>query len=225
MISPAHEPSSLAGELDTVRELIALEPQNKWALLTLVSLLRYIRPENATLGIDSALKTLSSVDSQRMRHYSDMASAHYTEDALVEAYSTNSRTVDLSSRCMTRICYLDWFTLMTELNFSNNNIDVLSSTFTYLVCLKDLNLDDNHISALKPLAKLRQLKRLSVCRNKISDFDGLEPVLSCPVLRDLDITGNMVASLPGFTKLLSEDPSSRLSHKSLNVIYDQPCQT
>ncbi|VDO03453.1 unnamed protein product [Rodentolepis nana] len=220
MISPSHEPSSLMPELETVRELISLEPNNKWALLTLVSLLRYIRP-NCSEEIESAVKTLQNVDSHRKRYYADMSSAHATEDALVASYAVNSRSINLSEVGLTRVCCLDWCTLMTELNFSKNNLDMLPGTCGYLLCLKELNLDDNYISTLKPIAGLPQLKRLSVCRNRIAHFEGLEPILSCPSLRYLDITGNKVTELPNFTVLLAEHPLSKGSHNSLNVVYNK----
>ncbi|KAM7539869.1 hypothetical protein Aperf_G00000033535 [Anoplocephala perfoliata] len=222
MISPSHEPSSLVGELDTVRELISLEPNNKWALLTLVSLLRYIRPPNCAREIESVIKALKNVDSHRRRYYADMSSAHVTEDALVASYAVNSRAINLSGVGLTRVCCLDWCALMTELNFSKNSLDMLPETCAYLVCLKELNLDDNHISTLKPIAGLPLLKRLSVCRNLITHFEGLEPVLSCPILRDLDITGNKVTELPNFTILLAEHPLSKGSLNSLNVVYNKP---
>ncbi|VDD77455.1 unnamed protein product [Mesocestoides corti] len=225
MISPIHEPSSLLGELDTVRELVAMEPNNKWALLTLVSLLRYIRPPNCTNEIETAVKTLQAVDSHRTRYYADMASAHATEDALVASYAINSRALNLSGVGLTRVCCLDWCSLMTHLNFSNNHLDMLPGTFAYLVCLKELLLDDNRISTLRPIAGLPQLKRVSVCRNLIAHFEGLDPALSCPNLRDLDITGNNVAELPDFTVLLAEHPGSKRSHNSLNVVYNKPVKT
>ncbi|KAM3185963.1 hypothetical protein ACTXT7_005311 [Hymenolepis weldensis] len=221
MISPSHEPSSLVPELETVRELISLEPNNKWALLTLVSLLRYIRPPNCNEEIESAVKALKNVDCHRKRYYADMSSAHVTEDALVASYAVNSRAINLSGVGLTRVCCLDWCTLMTELNFSKNNLDMLPGTCAYLVCLKELNLDDNRIFTLKPIAGLPQLKRLSVCRNRITHFEGLEPILSCPSLRDLDITGNKVTELPNFTILLAEHPLSKGSHNSLNVVYNK----
>uniref|UniRef100_A0A0X3NUX8 Geranylgeranyl transferase type-2 subunit alpha n=1 Tax=Schistocephalus solidus TaxID=70667 RepID=A0A0X3NUX8_SCHSO len=222
IISPVHEPACLLSELDIVKELLSMEPKNKWALLTYVSLLRYIRPENAVTEIQSALSTLQKVDIQRNRYYEDMASAHLTEDVLITAYSTNSRSLNLSGVHLTRICCLDWCTLMTELDFSNNSLDYLPGTFAYLVCLTDLNLNNNRISTLKPIEGLPLLCRISVRQNAIADFKGLEPALACPRLRALDITGNMVADLPKFTILLSEHPGSKRSHQSLNVIYDKP---
>lgn len=225
LISPIHEPSTLVGELEIVRELIALEHNNKWALLTLVSLLRYIRPTDYAKEIESYIKILQTVDSHRKRYYTDMTSAHATEDALVSSFAINSRTVNLSGVNLSRICCLDWCSLMTELNFSKNNLDALPATCSYLVCLKFLNLDDNRISTLEAIAGLPQLKRLSVCRNTITLFKGLEPVLSCPNLRDLDITGNKVTELSNFTVLLAEHPESKGSHKSLNVVYNKPVKS
>uniref|UniRef100_A0A0R3X965 Geranylgeranyl transferase type-2 subunit alpha n=1 Tax=Hydatigena taeniaeformis TaxID=6205 RepID=A0A0R3X965_HYDTA len=225
MVSPVHEPSSLMGELDTVRELVALEPNNKWALFTLVNLLRYIRPPNCANEIEAAVETLKTVDGHRKRYYADMASAHATEDALVASFAVNSRVLNLSGVGLTRVCCLDWCSLMTDLNFSNNNLDMLPGTCAYLVCLKELNLDDNRISSLGPIAGLPQLKHVSVCRNLIIHFEGLEPILSCPNLRDLDITGNRVAELSNFTVLLAEHPYSKGSHNSLSVVYNKPVKT
>ncbi len=225
LISPVHEPASLQSELDTVRELVSMEPNNKYALLTLVSLLRYIRPPNCGSEIEDTLKTLRVIDSHRNRQYADWASAHAIEDALVSSFGVNSRAVNVSGAGLTCISCLDWCSLMTELNFSNNQVDKIPETFAYLVCLKDLNLDDNQISSLKPISGLPQLKRLSICRNRIATFEGLEPALSCLNLRDLDITGNKVAELPDFTRLMAEHPGSKRSQNSLNVVYNKPVQT
>ncbi|VEL07941.1 unnamed protein product [Protopolystoma xenopodis] len=219
-ISPVHEPSSLKDELNTVRELVILEPENKWALLSLVALLRYVNPPESDIEVKQALKTLSRIDSQRKRYYEDLSSTYGTEDAIVKNLESHSRHVNLSNSSLTRFYYLDWFALMTHLDFSGNSIDCLPDTMPYLVCLKSLHLDDNRLSSLLGVGGLPSLQLLAVRRNSLVDFDSIEPALHCPQLQTLAIGGNRVADLPNLTDKLAEHPNMRHESHTLSITYD-----
>ncbi|CAG5106185.1 Similar to Lgr4: Leucine-rich repeat-containing G-protein coupled receptor 4 (Rattus norvegicus) [Cotesia congregata] len=86
---------------------------------------------------------------------------------------------------------------LVYLIMSQNNLSQIENrTFHELVNLKTLILDDNQLSALPDLSKLKNLELFSIARNKISslrkfDFDKLEN------LKSLNLSYNLDEIIPG----------------------------
>jgi geranylgeranyl transferase type-2 subunit alpha len=62
----------LAKELQWVQELHDLEPENKWAILTLIHLLRLVDFRNNEETILELIETLKNLDHYRAQYYSDL---------------------------------------------------------------------------------------------------------------------------------------------------------
>ncbi|VDP94573.1 unnamed protein product [Echinostoma caproni] len=221
IISPTNEPEALQGELDNIRDLVGMEPQNKWALLTLIDLLRFIHPPGSKAEINNAIDTLSVVDEERAVYYADMRTACAAQDALVQTFHKHSREISLKGIGMERLPYLDWYALMTRIDLSCNRISKLPETIAYLVCLADLNLDDNLLSSLHGISRLPCLSRLSVQRNRLQNFPAIEELLRCPKLQNVYMHGNEVTKLSDLTTLLAEHPGSKNKSHSFIVTYDK----
>ncbi|KAF8570563.1 hypothetical protein P879_06912 [Paragonimus westermani] len=224
VISPTNEPSTLSALLDNIRDLVEMEPKNKWALLTYIDLLRFVHPSGSIEDINRALDTLMSVDSERTTYYLEMKVSHSVQDALALAYSERSREVVMSGLRMLNMRYLDWCTLLTKIDLSVNNIMRLPDTIAYLICLCELNLDDNCLVTLNGISRLPSLQILSARRNCLSEFSSIEELLLCPKLQNASIHGNKVTELPYLTRLLAEHPGSKAKSHSIVVIYDKSLQ-
>ncbi|CAH8506979.1 unnamed protein product [Heterobilharzia americana] len=221
MILPKHDPENLVTELDTVRDLLSLEPKNKWALLTYVSLLRFIRPHGFNEEVDKSLDKLVLVDPQRSSYYEHLRSLYAAMDVLARVYEDQSREVVLHNLDMRCFHNLDWYTLMTKIDFSNNSIVRIPDTFAYLICLLELNLDDNQLITLRGISRLPSLTNLSVQRNRLCDFESIEDLVRCPCLRTVYISGNEVVKLSDLTNLISQHPEFQRQGHSFSLVYDK----
>ncbi|CAH8476492.1 unnamed protein product [Schistosoma turkestanicum] len=220
MILPSHDPKDLVGELNTVRELLSFEPGNKWALLTFVSLLRFIRPHNCNEEVTEALNKLVSVDPQRSSYYEHLRSLYAALDVLAHAYEYQSREVVLHGLDMSCFRNLDWYALMTKINFSNNSIVRIPDTFAYLISVLELNLDDNQLVTLHGISRLPSLTNLSVQRNRLCTFESIEDLVYCPSLRIVYMNGNEVVKLPHLSNMISEHPGFQRQGGSFSLVYD-----
>ncbi|KAH8861006.1 Geranylgeranyl transferase type-2 subunit alpha [Schistosoma japonicum] len=221
VILPSHDPKDLVGELNTVRDLLSFEPENKWALLTLVSLLRFIRPHGFNEEVNKALNKLVSIDHQRSSYYEHLRSLYAALDVLAHAYEVESREVVLHNLDMSCFRNLDWYALMTKIDFSNNSIIRIPDTFAYLISLVELNLDDNQLITLCGISRLPSLTTLSVQRNRLSSFESIEDIVHCLNLRTIYINGNEVVKLPNLTHLISEHPGFQRQGYSFSLVYDK----
>lgn len=221
MISSTHEPKDLINELNTVGELVEIEPHNKWALLTFVGLLRYVKPTESKDQVMDILKILEKTDTQRATYYKDLTAYYNSQDILVNVYRENSREVILSNLNISHVDFLDWYALVTKLDLSNNLLFHLPDTFAYLLCLVDLNLDDNKLRTLDGISQLPSLENLSVQRNALNEFKDIEDLLHCATLRVVIINGNAVTKLNHLTSLISAHPGSQRRGCSFNLVYDK----
>lgn len=222
LISPAVEPESLHSELENVRDLVSMEPKNKWALLTFIALLRFVRPYDSDDDVANALRTLISVDRERAAYYKEMKAAHREQNALTCVFRSQLREISFAHLHLGSIRYMDWYTLMTKIDFSNNNLVRLPDTISYLLCLQELILDDNRLTSLARLSHLPSLVVLSVQRNRLDDFTAIEELLLCPKLQSVSIDGNNVTEIPNLSKLIADHPCFRTRFQSFILAYGKP---
>ncbi|KAG8141012.1 hypothetical protein E2320_003627 [Naja naja] len=88
----------LQSELESCKELQALEPENKWCLLTIILLMRALDPlvyEQETLRYFTALK---AADPMRSSYLNDLRSKFLIENSVLKMEYADSRVVDLSQK-------------------------------------------------------------------------------------------------------------------------------
>ncbi len=145
------------------------------------------------------------------------------DDGKISISEAEARTasLSLSSRHISDISGLEYFTSLTELNLYNNNISDISalskltsltylnlkgndisdiSVLEYLTSLTNLNIDVNKVSDISPLADLTSLIELSLDNNKINDISHLSELTS---LTDLDLFINQISDISDLAKLTS----------------------
>ncbi|XP_042700873.2 geranylgeranyl transferase type-2 subunit alpha isoform X1 [Chrysemys picta bellii] len=126
----------LQSELESCKELQALEPQNKWCLLTIILLMRALDPlvyERETL---SYFDTLKAADPMRSAYLDDLRSRFLVENSILRMEYAEARVVDLSCRGLTILCHLEQLPLVTHLNLAGNRLRRLPPALAMLRCLE-----------------------------------------------------------------------------------------
>ncbi|KAL5022046.1 hypothetical protein ScPMuIL_001201 [Solemya velum] len=181
--------TTLKRELDSVKELHEMEPENKWVLLTSISLMKSLDSHSYEDTIMDELKTLETIDSHRTSYYRDLRSKYLTENIL-------ERT-DLSKRCLrlrdvglTVFYHAKLLPLLVELDLSNNRLTSLRDV-RHIYCLQRLCVDDNQISKLQGLESIVHLKEISIRNNEIKREEEFQFLRKCPLVV-VNIAGNPV---------------------------------
>ncbi|XP_061445176.1 geranylgeranyl transferase type-2 subunit alpha isoform X1 [Rhineura floridana] len=187
----------LQSELESCKELQALEPENKWCLLTIILLMRALDPlvyEHETL---SYFTTLKAADPMRSAYLDDLRSKFLIENSILKMEYAEARVVDLSQRGLTILCHLEHLLLVTHMNLSDNLLRDLPPTLAMMRCLEVLEADDNRIETLEGLPSLPHLEELSLCNNRIQRPSALRTLTSFPKLTHLNLQGNPLCQIPG----------------------------
>lgn len=183
--------SVLAGELETCRRLHALEPNNKWPLLTCVLLMKALDGRRYRAEIRQFLAELEAVDPMRRKYYSDL-SAKFATESVIEQLSEEDWKVDFSNLGLTSVRHAEHLSLMQEVNLSSNRI-TSARPLVYLLSVRRLTLDDNRLKSCEGLDALPLLVFLSLRDNKIEDEGGLDALKDCPMLSELNLEGNPIS--------------------------------
>uniref|UniRef100_A0A9J7ZHG8 Geranylgeranyl transferase type-2 subunit alpha n=1 Tax=Cyprinus carpio carpio TaxID=630221 RepID=A0A9J7ZHG8_CYPCA len=159
--------SVLQAELQSCNQLLELEPQNKWCLLTIILLMRALDPLGHEKETLAHFQTLKEVDPMRSSYYSDLCSKFLIENTILKMEYAEVRVFSLSNKNLTTLCHLDQLLLVTHINLSSNQLLRLPPQFAMLQCLEVLEADDNAIESLEGLYHLPKLEEVSLRNNRI----------------------------------------------------------
>ncbi|XP_069044921.1 geranylgeranyl transferase type-2 subunit alpha [Lepisosteus oculatus] len=196
--------SVLQSELQSCTQLLELEPENKWCVLTIILLMRALDPLGYERETLAHFDTLKSVDSMRSSYYSDLCSKFMIENTVLKMEYAEARVFSLTHKSLTTLCHLDQLLLVTHLNLSSNQLRSLPPNFAMLQCLEVLEADDNLIESLEGLYHLPRLEEVSLRNNRISQLSDLRPLATCPRLVRLDLRGNAVGGAAEVQSELAE---------------------
>uniref|UniRef100_A0A8C2DHC6 Geranylgeranyl transferase type-2 subunit alpha n=1 Tax=Cyprinus carpio TaxID=7962 RepID=A0A8C2DHC6_CYPCA len=196
--------SVLQAELQSCNQLLELEPQNKWCLLTIILLMRALDPLGHEKETLAHFQTLKEVDPMRSSYYSDLCSKFLIENTILKMEYAEVRVFSLSNKNLTTLCHLDQLLLVTHINLSSNQLLRLPPQFAMLQCLEVLEADDNAIESLEGLYHLPKLEEVSLRNNQICKLSDLESLASCTKLTRLDLRGNPVHKTANIDSELSQ---------------------
>lgn len=108
--------ANLQWQLDSTEQIIEMEPDSKWPLLTSVILLNALKPDPCHTRKYEALDKLREVDPYRKSYYDDLKSKFLIEDNL----KPNATEVCLSSLGLTSLHHCRLMAVTETLNLSNN---------------------------------------------------------------------------------------------------------
>ncbi|GAB6032594.1 hypothetical protein CHUAL_011485 [Chamberlinius hualienensis] len=195
----------LRHELDSVNQLLDLEPESKWPLLVSVFLMKCLNFDQHRKNITSTLEKLMNIDPLRVGYYQDLKSKYLIEGLLDDVSGKDDVKIDFSGLKLTRLYHPEYFCYFKEVDLSGNMLKDLSG-INLLVCCKKLSLDNNRLVSLQQLSQLRTLTHLSIANNCLIDVDDLKYLKGCENLHELDLRGNPVCEhgdcIPLFKTLL-----------------------
>ncbi|KAJ3037602.1 hypothetical protein HDV00_001490 [Rhizophlyctis rosea] len=194
-------------ELKSVEELVEVEPDSKWALLTLVYMLKEVggRDEAAV----KILGRLEKLDSFRAEYYRDLKSDFLLQRAVSAAVYPSATTPSTSFTFAPSPNPLTTFSPQTIsplftiriLDLSSNHIRSMKSV-ACLPLLEEINLNDNRLRRVEGVSGLRRLRILRVKGNDIRSLEGLRELEGVSGLESFEVGGNAVVGSEGWGGLV-----------------------
>ncbi|KAJ3034951.1 hypothetical protein HK097_004329, partial [Rhizophlyctis rosea] len=173
-------PAIWSRESKSVEELVEVEPDSKWALLTLVYMMKEVtgRDEDAI----RILEKLEKLDGMRAGYYRDLKSEFVLNRAInppqqILASQTSpaeSHTFTLTSVSLTSLPTSTLSNLYTirHLDLSHNALRSMKF-IEILPLLETIELEGNQIERVQGLGGLMRLRRVGVKGNRIRGVEGL----------------------------------------------------
>lgn len=110
------------------------------------------------------------------------------------------RVLDLSGSILNSIRDLGYGLIhLNTLNVSNCGLSSLDGT-NAITSLHTLIADDNRIESINPLGNLILLQKLSLKNNRIQTIEILSFLALCPLIKNINLEGNLVTNLPTYRK-------------------------
>lgn len=185
-------------QLESYNQLSEMEPNNKWALLTSILLMKKIDLKKFYTDILNNLSALSKVDSLRKNYYKDLQSKLLVEYKLLEIWKEESdleiqSKIDLSGLDLTKLHSNHYFSFFEEVNLGANQLEnSLNQLSTLQRCTK-LSLSSNGLTSLKHFPTLYNLEVLSLRNNKLTSTKEIVNLIKRHKnLRRLDLRNNPI---------------------------------
>lgn len=173
----------LNAQLDHLRQLLEMEPESKWALLTYVLLLYTLKPNNYFENCLKNIKLLKVIDTLRINYYHDLESRYKIEYWF--ANNNNIENVNLKGCKLTAFYHMHMFLLSKNIDLSDNNLyNSDLNHLKYLIMCKKLSLKNCKIVDLTNFPTLPNLEVLDLRENKIQDF-SCEGLTKCRSLKTI----------------------------------------
>lgn len=148
-------------ELSHIEELVEVEPDSKWALLTLLEFYQHLNKDSKV--VLELLERLSTIDPFRKGYYNDIRSDIMLKTKLLEVPG-NGDYINLSGMGLSRLQPHLPFVTATEINLSNNSLSKID--FSYFISVKKLYLDNNRMACLDGIDHLKDLQELYIQNNR-----------------------------------------------------------
>jgi geranylgeranyl transferase type-2 subunit alpha len=162
-------------DLQTCKELMEIEKDCKWVLLTIV--LNYMQGnQQLTHEIQeevlNILDKLMLIDKMHVHYYEDVKSDFRIRSELEKQQQINKNVLTINNSGLTRIdglnkCNERMTSNLTHLNLSNNSIRFIAS-LNNAANIEVLNLSHNNIEFVEKLEQFEVLKELDLSYNQIS---------------------------------------------------------
>ncbi|KAL6256028.1 hypothetical protein P5V15_013263 [Pogonomyrmex californicus] len=185
-------------QLKSYNKLSEMEPNNKWALLTGILLMKKIDFKKFYIDILNNLTALLKVDSLRRNYYKDLRSKLLTEYKLLETWKEEDNLeiqtkIDLSDLDLTKVHNNYYFSFFKDVDFSANQLEnSLHQLITLQRCTK-LSLSNNGLTSLKRFPTLHNLEELSLKNNKLVSTEEIANLIKRHKnLKRLDLRNNPI---------------------------------
>lgn len=200
--------STLETELESIKELHSVEPDNKWVLLTMFSLMMAIDRTYSLYKteITECIDKLLQIDHKRESYYRDIKSKFILQSSL-ETLDRNCREITLKEEGLTALYHTEWMLLLTSIDLSHNALTSVKS-LSNLQCLKSICLDNNNLTDLDGLQHCCHLCELSVKVNELSEAEDIYILQHNKYLVKINVFGNPLCHYKDHvTKIKAKIPS------------------
>jgi len=182
--------SVLQDELDSCLQLLDLEPDSKWTLLTCVLLMQAIDRHKYQEDTFAKLNQLIEVDCHRSGYYKDLRS-RYKMEYTIDKCSELDQNIDLSSLNLTALYNCHYLSCVHTVDLSSNNLSSCSLPQLHpLQRCQVLKLDSNAIASLQEMPSLMSLQILSLRGNIITAAEEVKFLQPCTSLSSIDLRDN-----------------------------------
>uniref|UniRef100_A0A0A9XHW1 Geranylgeranyl transferase type-2 subunit alpha n=1 Tax=Lygus hesperus TaxID=30085 RepID=A0A0A9XHW1_LYGHE len=180
----------LVEQLETCNQLLELEPESKWPLLTSVVFMKAIDTNQYREEIIERLRSLMKYDKYRSSYYADTLSKFLIEEEF-KSNELPTGSFSLKNLGLTSLYYTQYLARAERLDLSHNNLQRSLTKLQFAVNCSTLILDDNDLTSLQNIPSLPQLISLSVANNRLQTA---EEILKCidklPSLQKINVAGN-----------------------------------
>lgn len=200
LINENHNEEQLKEQLESYKQLTQMEPNNKWAILIGIFLMRKINFIHFHDIILEDLNVLSKIDYLRSNYYKDLRSKYLLEYKLYRVWEQEDNLqvqskIDLSGLNLTTLHNNQYFTFYDEVNLGANDLGKSLGQLSSLQCCTKLSLSSNGIKTLKSFPTLKNLEFLSLRNNKLSDLDEILDLIKRHNLIKIDLRDNPIYDL------------------------------
>lgn len=200
IINENHNKEQLNEQLESYKQLAKMEPNNKWAILIGIFLMKKIDFIHFNNIILDDLNTLSRIDFLRSNYYKDLRSKYLLEYTFKKLWeeendSEMQKKIDLSGLNLTTLRNSQYFTFFEEVNLSANNLETSLNQLSNFQYCKKLSLSSNQIKSLKHFPTLSNLEFLSLRNNELSDINEILDLIKRHNLMKLDLRDNPIYDL------------------------------
>jgi len=149
----------LVDEMDNCRQLLELEPDSKWTMLTLALIAQSVDPHKHYEEIVAIYDNLTKIDAKRKNYYKDQKSKFVTRHQLTKFFQCmlqdekeggegtigdSARSVmklDLSKKGLTVVYFKHLLSVAKEIDLSYNDLKSVEGILPYLIECEKLNLE------------------------------------------------------------------------------------
>ncbi|KAF6211792.1 hypothetical protein GE061_012307 [Apolygus lucorum] len=180
----------LVEQLETCNQLLELEPESKWPLLTSVVFMKAIDTTQFREEIIRRLRCLMKYDKYRSSYYSDILSKFLIEEEF-KSNELPTGSFSLKNLGLTSFYYTQYFARFELIDLSHNKLKRTLTKLEFAVNCTTLILDDNDLTSLQNIPFLPQVISLSVADNRLKTADE---ILNCidklPSLQKINVARN-----------------------------------
>ncbi|XP_017756482.1 PREDICTED: geranylgeranyl transferase type-2 subunit alpha-like [Eufriesea mexicana] len=188
----------LLEQLSSYKQLVEMEPNNKWAYLTAILLMRKINFIKYYKNILIYLNVLVNIDSLRTNYYKDLRSKYIIEHKLYEIWNTEDQEIkleiDLSGLQLTTLSNDEYLSFFEQLNLGANFLSNSLHQLSFLQSCKKLSLSSNELENLKKFPILQNLEVLSLRNNKLNNLEEILQLVTRHKLKILDLRENPICN-------------------------------